>query len=55
MFLDEEMTDDVAAMPATSDDTNTDDAAETSHEEMPADHTEETSHEEAPAAEGDAM
>ena len=53
MFLDDEMTDDAAVMPAASDDTMNDDAAETSHADMPA--TEETSHEEAPAAEGDAM
>jgi len=53
MFLDDEMTDDAAVMPAASDDTMTDGADEASHDEMPA--TEEVSHEEAPAAEGDAM
>ncbi len=50
MFLDDEMTDDAAAMPAASDDTNmpaasdemTDSADETQHEE-------EATHEEAPS------
>lgn len=57
MFLNEEMTDDDAAtMPATSDDTMTEDAAEeTSHEEVTEAPVEETSHEEAPAADGSEM
>lgn len=52
MFLDDEMMTDDAAMPAASDDTMTDGAEETSHEEAPA--AEEATHEEA-AADGSEM